>query len=73
MPSEGWRLSTSAIAMPLLFNTSLASEGSVGVTMTTSGYLEQTFAKDWWSTRAPARYEFFVKSVTKAAFMAERN
>lgn len=57
---------TVMISNPCLVNASLASEGKLGVDMITSGYLDPACFKLSFNTRAAARYELFVRSVTYA-------
>ena len=58
--------STVTISSPCLVNASLASEGELGVDMMTSGYLDLACFRLSFNTRAAARYELFVRSVTYA-------
>lgn len=55
---------TSLIHMRRLQRTALASSGSEGVTITTSGYFELTARKELCKTSTPARYEVLVRRVT---------
>lgn len=58
--------STVTISNPCLVNASFASEGKLGVDMMISGYLDLACFKLSFNTRAAARYELFVRSVTYA-------
>ena len=63
-PLGGRRLETSLIHIRRLRRTDLASSGSDGVAITTSGYFELTARKELCKTSTPARYEVVVRRVT---------
>ena len=55
---------TSLVNIRRLRRTALASSGSDGVTITTSGYFELTARKELCKTSKPGRYEVEVRRVT---------
>lgn len=62
----GFSESTVTISNLCLVSASLASKGKLGVDIITSGYLDPVCFKLSFNTRAAAKYEFFVRSVTYA-------